>query len=207
MKLIVFFLVQFISIKTMSQVTVQGEYIFNRHEMVAGFNFLPEGKFDFFFSYGAVDRTATGTFTVEGNVLKLKSDKVGGKDFTITSQSKAGKGYTIKFQDANKYLLANIHCMFFIGEKKYDEFTDQNGEVKVEFAHCDKIYVQHDLFPDIVTIIKDENNTNNNFTLTLNSSLGQVSFKYIDFKIDDDKTISCIPNYFMMLEDIKFKKQ
>lgn len=191
----------------MAQAKVQGEYIFSRQEMVAGFNFLPDGKFEFFFSYGAVDRTATGTFTEEANVLKLKSDKAGGRDFNVTSQSKSGNGYTITFQDANKYLLANIRCMFFIGDKKYDEYTNQDGEVKVDFPHCDKIYVQHDLFPDIVTILKDENNSNNNFTLTLNPSLSQVSFKFIDFKIEDDKTISCIPNYFMMLQDIQFKKQ
>lgn len=191
----------------MSQLTIQGEYIFNRQEMVTGFNFMAYGKFDFFFSYGASDRTATGTFSVEGNTIKLKSDKEPGKDFTITSQLKAGTGYSIKFKDDNKYLLTNIRCSFFIGSERHDEFTDENGEIKVVYPHCDKIFVFHALFPDMVTLVKDENNENNQFTLTLNPSLAQVSFKGVDFKIENDSTISCIPNYLMMLENIKFKKQ
>jgi hypothetical protein len=191
----------------MAQLQVQGDYAFHRQEMVAGFHFSPEGKFNFFFSYGAVDRIASGTFVVEDSMLKLKSDKEAGKDFTIKSQSKAGPGYVIKFEDPNKYLLSHIRCSFFIGDKRQDEFTNSNGEIKMDLAHCDKIYVQHTLFPDMVTLIKDEKNQNNRFTLTLNPSLGQVSFKGIDFKIEDDSTISCIPNYFMMLENIQFSKQ
>ena len=65
----------------------------------------------------------------------------------------------------------------------------------------------HTLFPDVVTLIKDETNENNQFIITLNPSLEQVSFKGNDFKIENDSTISLIPNYLMMLDDIKFKKQ
>jgi hypothetical protein len=56
-------------------------------------------------------------------------------------------------------------------------------------------------------MIKDETNNNNRFILTLNPSLEQVSFMGIDFKIENDSIISCIPNYLLMLENIKFKKQ
>jgi hypothetical protein len=195
------------NIKSIAQVQVQGEYVFSRQEMVAAFNFSPDGKFEFFFSYGAVDRGASGTFMVDGTKLKLKSDKEAGNDFTIINQSKTAAGYVIKFEDRNKYLLTDIRCTFFIDNVAHEEFTDNNGEIKVDFPHCDKIFVRHDLFPDIPMLIKDEKNDNNQFSLTLNPSLGQVSFKGIDLTIEDDKTLSCIPNYFMMLENIEFEKQ
>ena len=207
MKLIPIILLQFINTMTIAQTTIQGEYNFHRQEMVAGFNFSPEGKFNFFFSYGAFDRTATGTFLVKDDTIKLKSSKEAGKDFTISNQSKTGTGYSIKFINDNKYLLTNIRCSFFIGTERHDEFTDDNGEIKVSYPHCDKIFVFHTLYPDMVTLIKDETNNNNRFILTLNPSLEQVSFEGINFKIENDSTISCIPNYLMMLKDIKFKKQ
>ena len=191
----------------MAQTTVQGEYFFRRHEMVAGFNFSVDGKFQFFYSYGAVDRTASGTFLIEGDTLKLSSTKEPGKDFTIAKQTKAGTGYTVKFEHPNKYLLHHILCVFFIGDKKIEECTDSNGEVKTAIAQCDKIYVQHKLYPDIVTLIKDEKNDHNNFVLTLNPSLEQVSFKGIDFKIVNDKTITCLTNSFMPVEEIEFVKE
>ena len=191
----------------MSQKHVQGEYYFRKMEMASGFNFRADGKFEFFFSYGAVDRSATGTFSVEGDTLKLKSDKQPGKDFTVTSQSKQAKGYSLKCNDANKYLLQNILCVFLADGQKQEAYTDSNGEVNIDLAHCDTIYVQHTLFPDIVTLVKDKTNDNNRFTLSLNPSLEQVSFKGIDFKIENDTTLTCIPNYFLEMQDIKFVKE
>lgn len=67
--LIPFFIFQ---IKLMAQTGIQGEYAFRRQEMVAAFNFTSDGRFEFFYSYGAADRSATGSFTVDGDTLKLK---------------------------------------------------------------------------------------------------------------------------------------
>jgi len=191
----------------MAQTKVQGEYYFNRHEMVAGFNFSEDGKFRFFYSYGAIDRNASGTFSVEGDVLKLKSDKTAGHDFTITSQSQQGKGYTLKFEHSNKYLLRDIRCIFFVNGNMKEEFTDENGKMSTNLNQCDSIFVQHSLFPDIPTQVKDNQNTSNRFTLSLNPSLEQVSFKGIDFKIVDSNTITCLTNYFMDIPDIEFIKE
>jgi hypothetical protein len=191
----------------MSQKRIQGEYYFRQMEMASGFNLTADGKFEFFFSYGDVDRSATGTFSVEGDRLQLKSNKQPGKDFTVTSQSKQAKGYHLIFNDANKYLVKNILCVFLADGKKQEVYTDDNGEVSVELAHCDTIYVEHALFPDIVTLVKDRSNNNNRFTLTLNPSLAQVSFKGIDFKIENDTTLTCLPNYFLPMENIKFIKE
>lgn len=98
----------------MAQIKISGEYTFGRQEMVAGFNFTTDGKFQFFHSYGAIDRSATGSFSVEGNVIKLKSDKVAGKDFNVVSQSKEGTGYIIIVKDENSFLLSNLFCIYFV---------------------------------------------------------------------------------------------
>jgi len=149
----------------MAQSPVTGNYQFHWQEMVAGFNFSADWKFEFFYSYGAVDRSATGSFSISGDTLHLKSDKEAGKDFTIKSHAKEGSGYRIQFEDANKYLLSNIRCSFFIGTERTDEYTDQNGLVETDMVNCDKIYAYHELFPDMATIVKDEKNNNNSISL------------------------------------------
>lgn len=207
MKFYFFFLFFFITSELISQSVVQGEYYFHRQEMVAGFNFSPDGKFQFYYSYGAVDRNATGTFSVEGDQLKLKSDKEASKDFTIIKQSKQSKGYSVLLKDANQYLVKNILCIFFIDGMRREEYTDNTGSVSLDIDHCDSIYLQHQLFPDIVTLLKDNKNDHNNFVVSLNPSLAQVSFKGIDFTIVGDKKITCFPNYFMGFEGIEFNKQ
>ncbi len=60
----------------------------------------------------------------------------------------------------------------------------------------------------MVTLIKDEKNDNNRFTLTLNPSLAQVSFQGVEYKVERDKLIATMPNYVFMMEDgVVFKKQ
>ncbi len=191
----------------MAQTILEGEYNFHRQEMVAGFKFSANGKFDFYYSYGAVDRIASGTYTIEGKTVKLKSNKEAGKDFTVIHQSKTGDGYTITFEDENKYFTNNIRCSFFVGDKRYDEYTNDKGIVKVDYKHCDSIFAFHQLFPDFATKIKDKTNESNSFTLTLNPSLAEVSFKGIELTVEDDTTLSCMHNYLIPLEDIRFEKE
>jgi len=203
----IFLLLLIINLKTMSQNMIQGGYYFSKTEMVSGFKFSANGQFEFFFSYGAVDRSATGTFVVQGDTLKLKSDKEAGKDFTITGQSKQAKGYTLVFDHPNKYLIKNIRCLFISDGKQQEAFTGTNGEAHVDLLHCDTIYVQHLLYPDIATLVKDKTNNNNRFSLTLNPSLEQVSFKGIDLHVESDKILTCHPNYFLDIRDIRFVKK
>jgi hypothetical protein len=192
---------------TMAQTpNIVGEYYFRRQEMVAAFKFSVTGKFDFFHSYGAIDRNASGTFTIDGDTLKLKSDKEGGADFTVLEQSKTGNGYIISCNHPNKMLMAYIACTVFIGTEKQEFEANNDGEIHIELEHCDKIYVKNRLFPDVPTLIKDENNENNRFSLSMLPSLEQVSFKWIDFKIVDDHKITCFTNYFMQVSDIEFIK-
>jgi hypothetical protein len=196
-----------INLQAMSQVKIQGDYMFRKTEMVAGFSFTSVGAFQFFFSYGAVDRSAAGTFTVEGNTIKLNSNKEAGKDFTVTAQSKEATGYSISFNHSNRYLIKNILCVFFVNGKKEQAVTDENGKARIELAQCDSIYAQHLLYPDILTLVKDATNKNNRFTLSLNPSLEQLSFKGIDLTIESDGSLSWLPNYFLEMPGVKFVKQ
>lgn len=190
-----------------AQQTIQGDYGFHRQEMVGGFHF--EGnKFQFFYSYGAIDRTASGTFSTKGDSLFLKSDKVPFKDFTVTKQLKSAKGYHLKFVDKNKYLVQGVKCIFiYEGSKSHTEVSNEKGEVFVDLPKVDRIFAMHTLFEDVLTTIKDEKSMNNNFTIKLNSSLEKVSFKGVDFHILDENILTCLPNYFMNMENIRFVKQ
>ena len=188
----------------MEKQIIQGEYYFRQTEMVAGFKFSADGKFQFFFSYGAVDRSATGTFSVEGNLVKLKSDKEPGKDFIVNREFRQGEGYHLVFQDVNSMIVQNIRCFVLMGEKREETVTDSEGHIHLDIAHCDSIFVQHLLFPDIVTLVKSPDNKNNHFELSLKPSLEQLSFKGIDFTIEEDGALSCFPNYFLPMPGIRF---
>jgi hypothetical protein len=196
-----------LNVSVIAQSNLNGEYHFRRQELVSGFKFSKDGKFQFFYSYGAIDRNATGTYTVDGETVILHSDKEPGKDFKISTQNKHGKGYHLKFEHPTTYLTQHIVCIYYIGGIRYDENTNNDGGINLPIPVCDSIYVQHELFPDVPTLIKDSNNSNTNFVLQLNQSLEQVSFKGINLKIETKKELSCFPNSLLPMEDIKFIKQ
>jgi len=190
----------------MGQTVIQGEYFFRRQEMVAAFKFTENGRFEFFYSYGAVDRSASGHFTIDKDTIRLNSDKEPGHDFIIDKQYQEGSAYTIYCHAPNAQLLPYMQCIAFVGDQKYSFESDSKGVILVDLPNCDKIYVRHTLFPDIPTLIKDEKNSNNRFEISLQPSVQQLSFKGIDLLIKDDHTLSCMPNYFMPIENILFKK-
>ena len=198
----------FNSCQTMNGQKLDGVYnLRGIHDMASGFQFTPDGKFEYFYIYGVADRNATGTYTIEGSTIKLKSDKEPGKDFPILSQSRKGKGYTIQVKfDQNKYLLSNVDAIYFInGEKKYAT-SDNDGVIHIEEEGVEEIYLQHAIFPDIASLIKAKDNANNYFEVTLSPTLGQVSFKGIDLEMNGD-TLTCLPNYFLPFENIQFIKE
>ncbi|HUR30834.1 MAG TPA: hypothetical protein VMZ69_05345, partial [Saprospiraceae bacterium] len=142
--------------------SLNGEYrLTGIPETASAFRFTRDGHFDFFFIYGAVDRSASGTYTTDGKTIKLASEKVAGKDFPITKESKKGNHYTIQVNDANSYLVRNIICIYHIGEEKNVAYSDNNGQITIDAPHVDTIYLLHELFPDVPSLIKDEKNTNN----------------------------------------------
>jgi len=191
----------------MSAQKLNGSYrLIGVHDLASAFEFTPDGKFQYFYIYGVADRNATGTYTIDGDTIKLKSDKEAGKDFPVESQSKKGKGYSIQVKAPNPYLLNHVTCLYFVGDEQRLAESNQDGLIHLEEDHVDKIYLRHEIFPDVACEIKDEKNDNNFFVVSLSPTLQQVSFKGIDLFRKGD-TLTCLPNYFLPFEDIRFIKE
>lgn len=195
------------SSKLFSQNTLSGVYSLRGiREMAAAFEFNTEGKFRFYYAYGAIDRNAEGTYTIEGTKIILKSTKEAGKDFNIKSQSQKSKNYQIQVIAPNPYLLKHIRAACFVGKEQTEYFSDDSGLIEIDKASIDSIFLQHSLYPDIFSKIKDDENRNTFFEVELNPSLVQVSFKGIDLEIAGDE-LHCLPNYFLPFENIRFVKE
>jgi hypothetical protein len=194
-----------------SQVSAQsftGKWLLqNQREMAAGFDFRPDSTFQFFYSYGASDRFATGTWKTRGDTLVLKSRKEAGKDFILTHQSKKGTTYILQIRDKNPLLIEGIRCFAFSEGKREIFQSDAKGEISIPWSRCDTLYLQHPFFPDIASLVKDKNNPNRTFECTLSPQLAEVSFKGILFWKENDGALHCHPNYFMPMENIRFEKR
>jgi hypothetical protein len=55
--------------------------------MVAAFEFKKDSSFQFYFIYGAVDRSSSGDFSIQNGVIILHAHKVPGKDFQLSARN------------------------------------------------------------------------------------------------------------------------
>jgi hypothetical protein len=205
---ILLFIFQFLfNDANMAQSTFSGIYeLRGIHDMASGFKFDSDRTFEFYYIYGAVDRMAKGSYEIVGDTIKLKSQKTAGNDFEIKTQKKQGSGYHLEFTDPNSYLIGDIICISVQGNKKTQYESNQDGIIQIPEEKVDIIYAQHQLFPDALSVIKEEANQNNYFQLALKPSLAEVSFKGIDLFISGDE-LHMLPNYFMPFENIVYKKE
>jgi len=71
-----------------------GTYDGGQMEMAVGLRLLPNGRFDYALSYGALDESASGTWTSDRDQVFLTSDPVTQPKFTLVDQRPATDGKT-----------------------------------------------------------------------------------------------------------------
>lgn len=84
--------------------------------------------------------------------------------------------------------------------------ANQKGEIHIPWTDCDTLYLQHLFYPDIATLIKDKNNPNRTFTVTLSPDLAELSFKGIWFWFDAEGFLRCPTNYAFPAENPRFER-
>ena len=102
------------------------------HDMAAGFEFNKDSSFRFYYSYGAADRFAEGTYIITGNKIILKSNKEPGKDFTVAKQQSDTNGYIIKIIDPNIYLAKYVQAIIINGNEKNTFEPDDAGIIIIK---------------------------------------------------------------------------
>jgi len=176
----------FLKKQPMQQNTVTGEYALRGiPEMVARFKFNADNTFQFMYIYGASDRSAHGTYTVENDKVILHGTKAANKDFELVEEKQSGKGITVSIADENDMLLRNVVCYFI--NKKDTLVAETNGEgiANVAMPDCEEVQLIHGYFPDIPTSYKIKGNTNNFFQFALKPSLTEVVFDNVALNIKD----------------------
>lgn len=189
-----------------AQSGISGVYEFHKTEMTAAFRFMEAGTFEFFYSYGASDRNASGKYEIKDQTILLQSDKVAGKDFTIGIQSKKTSNTMIQVKSPHTFLLSGVVAICVNeGFQTIETRSDNDGKINMEGQKCEKIYLNHVYFPDVPTLIKDSGNTNTYFEVTPLESLAAFSFTGINLTKSGEDLL-CLPNVLFPFENNTFKK-
>lgn len=184
---------------------LKGTYTFQRQELVASFTFQASGRFDFNYSYGAVDRAARGTYRLSGDSLFLQSDKPAGQDFRVTVRKK-GNPCTVKVNNEPTRMAFAVMALYTSGGDTLSALSDESGLITLERTNVEQIWLQHRFYPDIVTPVKQADEKACQLEVEILPHLPQLSFGGISLTVQGDALL-CPMNYALPYENMRFVRE
>lgn len=137
----------------MNSTILAGEYLLqNVREMASGFLLKPDQTFQFFFTYGALDRFASGHWEQKGNEIVFNSRQWPGADFTIVqSEAAAEEGILLQLEKPNPMLAAYLQVSLAGGaQESWIQFR-QHGYLHLPPQDFDSISVLFEFCPERFT--------------------------------------------------------
>jgi hypothetical protein len=155
-------------------------------EMASGFKLNKDSTFEFYFSYGALDRYGSGKWSIINNNIVFNSKPYPGKDFKMVSSGHTdNNSITITIQDKNTMLLPFVYA--FTGTLKEGEYpakADSHGMIKLPGSNADTLHLFFELVPERVSSFPINTKTRNNFVFTFEPWAVEVFFKDFVLTID-----------------------
>jgi hypothetical protein len=167
--------------------SIVGEYSLSGvMETASGLQLNKDSTFQFYFSYGALDRYGSGKWDVQGNNIILNSRPYPGKDFKLVSSSTVKNNFTtIKIDDPNKNLFRLVYCLV----KKEDSDTilnaDENGTIILQYP-IDSIRLLSELCSERMTSFAVNGHKHNYYTFNFEPWITEVFFKSFILRFEGD---------------------
>jgi hypothetical protein len=139
-------------------------YLRGVHEMASGFKIEANKTFDFFFSYGALDRYGSGSWEIRDNQVVFKSKEWSGSDFKLDeSQIADYDKIVIEVMVNNQALARNIYASLEGGKPNSWHSADKEGIIVFKKQMIDSISLALEFCPERFSIQQVHNSDHNYF--------------------------------------------
>jgi hypothetical protein len=153
-------------------------------ETASGFKLNADGTFQFFFSYGALDRYGLGTWTIENDYAILRSRPWSGKDFALMGSSVSGRGITVKIIDKNPFFPKHVFASLRNGDDGTWQPPGANGEIHFPDNEASVISLVFEYCPERFSFFPVTNSEHNYFEFRLEPWVMEVFFDNFPLKIE-----------------------
>jgi len=149
MKTTLFFIYIFFMLNSHAQKNIAGEYYLQGvMEMASGFKLNADSTFEFFFSYGALDRYGSGKWSIDKDNIILNSKPYPGQDYKLVNAvASNNKSSTIKIENSNTNLYRFMYCRLKTANQDSVFNFDDDGTFVLPYA-ADSIEILSELCPE-----------------------------------------------------------
>ncbi|MEP7164998.1 MAG: hypothetical protein ABI741_09890 [Ferruginibacter sp.] len=165
-----------------------GEYYLSGvMETASGFKLNPDSTFQFFFSYGALDRSGSGTWKQVGNNIIFNSKPGTGGFALVGSSTVDNDKLNIQITDANPSLRSHVYAMLRSGSKQSEQMTDKNGLISFPKQEADSIMLILEFCPEKSFIFSNNNKLHNNFEFRFEQDMMEVFFDHFSLSLHGEE--------------------
>jgi hypothetical protein len=156
-------------------------------ETASGFKLNEDSTFEFFFSYGALDRYGSGKWRVKNDSLILNSKPFPGKDFKIVDSALVSdNSTTIKIENPNNQLYRFVYCL--VKTPGGDTVLNANSDGIIILPNkTDTIHLLFELSPERMSTFVVDKSKFNSYTFHFEPWAVEVFFK--------EFTLHCVRDY------------
>ncbi|GAB2828446.1 hypothetical protein [Ferruginibacter profundus] len=165
-------------------VPATGEYYLQGvMETASGFKLNTDNSFEFFFSYGALDRSGAGHWKQEGNTIIFNSNKQQ-QDYTLLQSKKIpAKGITLQISGSNAQVNQLLYAIVKSGTKEETVKADSNGRMHFNMPAADSVVLLFEWCPDKRSVFAINNTAHNFFEFSIQPSLPDVVFSNFTLQV------------------------
>ncbi|HLK28414.1 MAG TPA: hypothetical protein VKT28_07525 [Puia sp.] len=167
---------------------VAGEYYLQGvMETASGIQLKPDSTFEFFYSYGALDRYGSGKWSIANHSIELNSRTRPPLDFKLISGKKtAENSITIKISDKNTNLLRYVLCIVKTKNGEHQQMTNVEGIAQFPKEKADSVSLIFQWCPDRFSTF-NINSDNNYFEFGFEPWIAEIFFEHFQLKIEKNK--------------------
>ena len=173
------------SVNTNAQPAIAGEYYLRGvTEVGSGFLLMPDSTFQFFFSYGALDREGSGTWVLKDKRITLNSRRRPDHDFAVKSSKKSDDNFiTIRITDNNTQLLKYVYAKMEFTDTIMEGMTDQRGEIQFPKKEVKNLSLVFQFCPEKISVF-ELNKEHNQFEFRFEPWIAEYFFADFHLKLE-----------------------
>ncbi len=156
-------------------------------ETASGFKLNADRSFEFFFSYGALDRSGKGRWRLQNNTVVFNSGPKRSYDFALIKSSAGDTSkISISIKDENEQLLRYMHCKISGGGKEQEGAADEKGLIEFTAQPIETIGLSFEFCPEKKSVFTVESTDHHVFEFKPEPWLMDVFFENFRLTLTKD---------------------
>ncbi|MBC7850694.1 MAG: hypothetical protein H7Y31_13215 [Chitinophagaceae bacterium] len=157
-------------------------------ETASGFKFNQDSTFQFFFSYGALDREGQGVWKMNGDRILLNTPTKPEHDYVLVKSEKRDiPGITVKISGSSINFLQHVFAILKTGDKAEDVQANSNGIMQFTATTADSIELLFEFCPEKSSVFNLKGSSHNFFEFHFEPSIMDVVFNEFSLHLGNDE--------------------